>query len=57
MMLQESEHAVSWFYPEKGLSILIDQEAYEVIEYIQPSRFSLAEGAIAFDRASLPAAN
>jgi len=57
MMLQESEHAVSWFYPEKGLSILIDQEAYEVIEYIQPSRFSLAEGAIAFDKASLPAAN
>ena len=57
MMLQESEHAVSWFYPEKGLSILIDQEAYEVIEYIQPSRFSLAEGAIPFDKASLPAAN
>ena len=57
MMLQENENAVSWFYPEKGLSILIDQEAYEVIEYIQPSRFSLAEGAVAFNKASLPTAN
>ena len=57
MMLQENEHAVSWFYPEKGLSILIDQEAYEVIEYIQPARFSLPESSIAFDKASLPATN
>lgn len=42
--LRESEQAVSWFYPALGLSILIDEEAREVLEYLPPGRFTLPEG-------------
>ena len=37
--LRESEQAVSWFYPDLGLSILIDDEAREVLEYRPPRDF------------------
>lgn len=43
--LQETEQAVSWFYPRLGLSILIDDEAREVLEYVPPRDFVMPEGA------------
>jgi len=42
--LQESEWAQSWFYPEKGLSVLIDEEAREVLEYQPPRLFVMPDG-------------
>lgn len=44
--LQESETAVSWFYPEKGLSLLINDEGEEVFQYSRPDTFKLPENAI-----------
>lgn len=43
----EGETAVSWFYPRLGLSILIDDEAREVLEYQAPRDFRLPEDAVA----------
>lgn len=37
--LAEEEEAVSWFYPSKGLSILIDDNGPEVLEYVAPKAF------------------
>jgi hypothetical protein len=45
--LQESEQAVSWFYPALGLSVLIDSEAREVLEYRPPRDFVLPAAATA----------
>jgi hypothetical protein len=42
--LQENENAVSWFYPEKGLSVLIDKEGREVLEYVAPRDFVMPDG-------------
>ena len=42
--LQESETAVSWFYPEMGLSVLIDDDAGEVLEYQPPRDFVMPPG-------------
>lgn len=42
--LQENEHAVSWFYPQYGLSVLIDDEAREVLEYQPPRAFVMPSG-------------
>lgn len=42
-VLQEKEHAVSWFYPDKGLSILIDEKGREVLEYVAPRDFTMPE--------------
>lgn len=42
--LKESETAVSWFYPEIGLSLLIDDEYKEVLEYIAPKDFVMPAG-------------
>jgi hypothetical protein len=42
--LQENEEAVSWFYPEKGLSVLIDNDGREVLEYVAPRDFVMPEG-------------
>ena len=33
------EHTVQWFYPERGLSIRIDAEAGEVMEYVAPKDY------------------
>lgn len=42
--LRENEQAVSWFYPDRGLSILVDDEAREVFEYQAPRDFKLPAG-------------
>ena len=42
--LQENAQVQSWFYPEKGLSILIDEKAREVLEYQPPRKFVLPAG-------------
>ncbi|MCB1801281.1 MAG: hypothetical protein KDI82_06300 [Gammaproteobacteria bacterium] len=42
--LRESEQAVSWFYPKLGLSILVDDEAREVFEYLPPRDFVMPDG-------------
>lgn len=39
--LTENEQAQSWFYPGKGLSILIDEKGPEVLEYMRPGDFQL----------------
>jgi len=44
---QESEHAQSWFYPDLGLSLVIDAEGGEVFEYRLPSRFTLPTDTVA----------
>ncbi|BAN69981.1 hypothetical protein [endosymbiont of unidentified scaly snail isolate Monju] len=40
-----SETARSWFYPDRGLSILIDDKGPEVLEYVRPADFRLPDGA------------
>jgi hypothetical protein len=42
--LRENERAVSWFYPQFGLSVLIDDEAREVLEYLPPRDFVMPPG-------------
>ena len=42
--LTENERAVSWFYPQLGLSIMIDEEAHEVLEYQPPRDFIMPPG-------------
>jgi len=39
--LAENEDARSWFYPKKGLSILIDDKGPEVLEYVAPRDFRM----------------
>ena len=43
--LQETEQGVSWFYPLLGLSVLIDDNAGEVLEYQAPRDFVMPAGA------------
>jgi hypothetical protein len=38
---QESEQAVSWYYPKLGVSVLIDSQAREVLEYRPPRDFTV----------------
>ena len=52
-VLQENEHAVSWFYPQLGLSILIDSKGREVLEYLAPRDFVMPPGVSAFQDPSL----
>jgi hypothetical protein len=42
--LRESEQAISWFYPERGLSVLLDDKTREVFEYRLPKDFELPDG-------------
>ena len=42
--LRENEQAESWFYPELGLAVLIDEEAGEVLEYQPPRDFVMPPG-------------
>ncbi len=37
---KETEAAVSWFYPEKGLTLLIDDDGKEVFQYQAPVDFT-----------------
>ena len=43
---QESENAVSWFYPELGLSLLIDAKGKEAMEYAPPRDFTIPPDAV-----------
>jgi hypothetical protein len=43
--LRLSENAVQYFYPAKGLSIVIDADGKEVLQYNHPDRFKLPENA------------
>lgn len=43
---QEGEHAVSWFYPDLGLSLLIDTKGKEALEYVPPRDFRIPPGAV-----------
>jgi len=42
--LFENKEAVSWFYPEQGLSVLIDNQSHEVLEYVPPRDFKMPGG-------------
>ncbi len=42
---EESESAVSWFYPELGLSLLINSEGKEVFEFTPPRDFRMPKDA------------
>jgi hypothetical protein len=41
-----SENAIQYFYPDKGLSIIIDTDGKEVLEYRHPDTFKLPENAM-----------
>lgn len=40
------EESVKWFYPRKGLSLLLDTKGKEVLEYVAPRNFQLPEGVV-----------
>jgi hypothetical protein len=44
--LRLNENAVQYFYPDKGLSILIDAKGKEVLEYKHPAQFILPPDAV-----------
>lgn len=44
--LTVDEESVKWFYPDKGLSLLLDAKGKEVLEYVAPRDFRLPEGAV-----------
>lgn len=48
--LQESGSAISWFYPERGLTLMIDDEGKDVFQYQKPSTFKLPAGAIPVEK-------
>lgn len=37
--LRHDDHSEYWFYPEKGLVILLDSEGKELLQYVSPSDF------------------
>jgi hypothetical protein len=37
--LRHDEHSEYWFYPAKGLVILMDTEGKEILQYVPPSNF------------------
>ncbi|MGD2117944.1 MAG: hypothetical protein PVG66_06280 [Chromatiales bacterium] len=41
--LRLSENSVQYFYPDKGLSVTIDAEGKEILQYSAPARFSLPD--------------
>ncbi|MEN8174967.1 MAG: hypothetical protein ABFS23_04350 [Pseudomonadota bacterium] len=43
--LRESAHAVNWFFPRLGLSLLIDADGKEVFQYMPPRAFRLPPNA------------
>ncbi len=43
--LAENETGINWFYPQKGLSILIDEKAKEIFDYVAPKNFVMPDGA------------
>lgn len=49
---RESETAISWFYPNIGLTLLIDDSGKDVFQYESPNHFELPKEALS--RAVLP---
>ncbi len=43
---RESETAISWFYPDIGLTLLIDDEGKDVFQYESPVGFQLPNAAL-----------
>ncbi len=43
--LKINDHSVQWFYPERGVRILIDVKGKEVLEYQPPADFKIPKGA------------
>ena len=41
----EDEERVLWFYPDKGLSLLIDSDGKDIFQYSMPRNFEIPEGA------------
>lgn len=39
------EHTVQWYYPEKGVSLLLNSDGKEVLEYSTPRAFTIPEDA------------
>lgn len=44
--LRINENAVQYFYPKQGLSIVIDADGKEILQYSHPNRFQLPEEAV-----------
>jgi len=44
--LRINENAVQYFYPKKGLSIVIDAEGKEILQYSHPNHFELPQDAV-----------
>lgn len=42
---REDEERILWFYPDKGLTLLIDADGKEVLQYYQPRSYKLPQGA------------
>jgi hypothetical protein len=42
---RQGDHGLEWYYPERGLSILIDTEGKEVLQYARPKEFKLPRDA------------
>jgi len=40
------EERIRWFYPDKGLSLLIDADGKDVFEYVLPRDFVLPADAV-----------
>jgi hypothetical protein len=38
------EGSVQWFYPDRGLSLLLNADGKEVLEYVAPREFQLPDG-------------
>ena len=42
---RESENAISWYYPDRGLTLTIDDDGKDIFQYQKPGNFNLPEGA------------
>lgn len=42
-VLRESETAISWYYPDRGLTLTIDDDGKDIFQYQKPGNFSLPE--------------
>lgn len=47
--LRENEEAESWFYAQKGLSVVIDNKSREVLEYVAPRDFVMPADVTPFE--------
>ena len=40
----QAEGTVYWLYPDQGLSILVDREGKEILQYVAPQDFAAVRG-------------